>query len=103
MTFNLSLKVQVPTSPLICLDFVVHILDDENLEAIRASVKLESRLQTLLGSNVSSGLDWAILERLTPLLHLWVVNQLNLLDQWYERIWAKEDWTPLNPNGGPAR
>ena len=77
----------------------VHTLDDENLEAIRASVKLESRLQTMLGETASSGYDWAILERLTPLLHLWVSNQLAMLDKWHLRLWESETWKAIGTNG----
>ena len=61
-------------------------------------MKLESRLQTLLGDS-TSGYDWAILERLTPLLHLWVSNQLSMLDRWHERLWESESWKPISEGG----
>ncbi len=41
-------------------------------------------------------MEWAILERLTPLLHAWVANQLSLLQAWFARIMASEAWAPLS-------
>ncbi len=81
----------------------VHTLEDSNLEAIRSAVGLESKLQTLMGERVAEGLDWAILERLTPLLHLWVANQLSLVQSWYQRIFATENWQPVSQPRGCSR
>lgn len=81
----------------------VHTLEDSNLEAIREAVGLESKLQTLVGDRISEGLDWAILERLTPLLHLWVSNQLSLVQSWYERMFATETWQPVSQPRGCSR
>ena len=81
----------------------VHTLEDSNLEAIRAAVGLESKLQTLLGGRAGEGSRWAILERLTPLLHLWVTNQLSLVQSWYERIFATEKWQPVSQPRGCSR
>lgn len=81
----------------------MHTLEDSNLEAIREAVGLESKLQTLIGERISQPLDWAILERLTPLLQLWVANQLSLVQSWYERISATETWQPVSQPRGCAR
>lgn len=64
---------------------------------------LESKLQTLMGERVADGLDWAILERLTPLLNLWVSNQLLLVKSWYQRIFATENWQPVSQPRGCSR
>ena len=81
----------------------MHTLEDSNLEAIREAVGLESKLQTLMGGRAEEGVDWAILERLTPLLHLWVSNQLSLLHSWYARIFATETWQPVSQPRGCSR
>ena len=86
-----------------CTRCAVHTLEDSNLEAIREAVGLESKLQTLMGHRALEGVDWAILERLTPLLHLWVSNQLSLLDSWYARIFATETWQPVSQPRGCSR
>lgn len=80
----------------------MHTLEDSNLEAIREAVGLESKLQSLIGERRRE-LDWAILERLTPLLHLWVSNQLSLLQSWYERIYSTETWQPVSQPRGCCR
>lgn len=81
----------------------VHTLEESNLEAIRQSVALEGKLQAALAERVSEGLEWAILERLTPLLHLWVSNQLSLVNSWQERIAATETWQPVSQPRGCSR
>lgn len=83
--------------------FAVHTLEDTNLEAIREAVGLEAKLQTLVGERVSEGVDWAILERLAPLLHLWVAKQMSMVRSWYERIVMTETWQPVSQPRGCSR